>query len=141
MKLPFDPNQPYQLDAVATVADLFDGQSQGAPEYVIVHVEDNGRPHVALRPGILQLPPHLCVSPLTHRHRRPDRLCMMVHAILGGLTSMTIALRRRRCDHVDNIFADHSNHLAWCTIDTRHARTNTRNVMFHERSIMIRIDW
>ena len=24
MTLPFDPNQPYQLDAVATVADLFD---------------------------------------------------------------------------------------------------------------------
>jgi type III restriction enzyme len=28
MKLQFDPNQPYQLDAVAAVTDLFDGQPQ-----------------------------------------------------------------------------------------------------------------
>jgi hypothetical protein len=87
MKLPFDPNPPYQLDAAATVADLCDGQSQGAPEYVIMHVEDNGRPCLALGPGISQLPPYLRVSPPTHRHRRPDRLGMMAHAILGGLTS------------------------------------------------------
>jgi hypothetical protein len=32
MKLQFDPNQPYQLDAVAAVTDLFDGQPQGAPD-------------------------------------------------------------------------------------------------------------
>src|SRR5215510_13949831 len=42
MKLQFDPNQPYQLDAVAAVTDLFDGQPQGAPEYAVVHVEDIG---------------------------------------------------------------------------------------------------
>jgi hypothetical protein len=56
MTLPFDPKQPYQLDAVATVANLCDGQSQGVPEYVIVHAEDNGPPRMALRPGISQLP-------------------------------------------------------------------------------------
>ncbi|EQD72732.1 hypothetical protein B1A_05304, partial [mine drainage metagenome] len=33
MKLQFDPNQSYQLDAVAATADLFDGQPQGAPEF------------------------------------------------------------------------------------------------------------
>ncbi len=42
MKLQFDPNQPYQLDAVAAVTDLFDGQPQGAPEYSVINVEDIG---------------------------------------------------------------------------------------------------
>src|SRR5213594_3834914 len=42
MKLQFDPNQPYQLDAVAAVTDLFDGQPQGAPEYAVIHAEDIG---------------------------------------------------------------------------------------------------
>src|SRR5215467_1725884 len=42
MKLQFDPNQPYQLDAVAAVTDLFDGQPQGAPEYAIIPAEDLG---------------------------------------------------------------------------------------------------
>jgi type III restriction enzyme len=42
MKLQFDPNQPYQLDAVAAVTDLFDGQPQGAPDYSVIHVEDIG---------------------------------------------------------------------------------------------------
>ena len=39
MKLQFDPNQQYQLDAVAAMTDLFEGQPQGAPEYSVIHVE------------------------------------------------------------------------------------------------------
>jgi type III restriction enzyme len=36
MKLQFDANQTFQRDAINAVADLFDGQPQGAPEYAII---------------------------------------------------------------------------------------------------------
>ncbi|MCG3157098.1 MAG: hypothetical protein DKINENOH_03729 [bacterium] len=43
MKLQFDPNQQYQLEAVAAVADLFDGQPLEKPEFsVIYQTEDVG---------------------------------------------------------------------------------------------------
>lgn len=42
MKLRFDPNQAFQLDAVAAVADLFEGQPQGAPEYSVIDGGDAG---------------------------------------------------------------------------------------------------
>ena len=38
MKLQFDPNQGFQLDGVAAVVDLFDGQPQGAPEYAVINL-------------------------------------------------------------------------------------------------------
>src|SRR6266571_4512972 len=38
MKLQFDPNQTFQIDAVAAITNLFDGQPQGTPEYAVINV-------------------------------------------------------------------------------------------------------
>ena len=40
MKFQFDPNLGFQLDAVAAITDLFEGQPQGPPEYSVINVED-----------------------------------------------------------------------------------------------------
>lgn len=62
MKLQFDPNQPFQLEAVAAVTDLFEGQPQGAPDYAIIHTENmpgffSGLTHTELGVGNRMLLP------------------------------------------------------------------------------------
>ena len=42
MKLQFDADQQFQINAVAAVADLFEGQPQGAPEYAVINVAGMG---------------------------------------------------------------------------------------------------
>ena len=42
MKIQFDPNQQFQIDAMAAVTDLFDGQPQAAPEYAVINLGDMG---------------------------------------------------------------------------------------------------
>ncbi len=43
VRLQFDPNQAFQLDAVAAITDLFEGQPPGAPEFAVINVGDWGK--------------------------------------------------------------------------------------------------
>ena len=94
MKLQFDPNQPFQLDAVAAVTDLFDGQPQGAPEYAVIQLGDWGGlfagqdrtelgvgNRLLLADDKLRDEPARDPGPQRHRGRRPDRAARSVGAV------------------------------------------------------------
>ncbi len=42
MKFQFDPNQTFQLAAIAAIVDIFEGQPQGPPEYSVINTGNSG---------------------------------------------------------------------------------------------------
>ncbi len=63
MKLQFDANQQYQLDAVAAVTDLFEGQLQGTPEYSVIQLGDWGGLFTGQAQTELGVGNHLLLAP------------------------------------------------------------------------------
>jgi hypothetical protein len=57
---------------------------------------NQGRPHMALGPGIPDPPAHLPVPPQAHRHRLPADVRVVAHPVLGGLHH-EYTLEKNRC--------------------------------------------
>ena len=73
MKLQFDANQQFQLNAMAAITDLFDGQPRGAPEFSVITVGEYG--------GMLAGQDHTELGAGTHLLLSADKLLANARAI------------------------------------------------------------
>ncbi|MBT9555519.1 MAG: type III restriction endonuclease subunit R, partial [Myxococcales bacterium] len=70
MKLQFDPNQDFQLEAVSAITDLLDGEPLGAPDFAVLRSRaDSGLLGASL--GVLEA---ACNRPLTDLERVSSNL-------------------------------------------------------------------
>ncbi len=106
MKLQFDPNQQYQLDAVAAVTDLFDGQPQGAPDYSVIQVEDIGglfagqtRTELGVGNHLLLLEEKLCANARAVQARNDIDVADPTAPLEVWELFDTVANTARRCPH------------------------------------------
>jgi type III restriction enzyme len=73
MKIQFEANQQFQLDAIAAVTDLFDGQPQGAPEYAVIDLGIMGGLFAGQEQTELGLGNHLLLA--------EDKIATNTHAV------------------------------------------------------------
>lgn len=106
LKLHFDPNQPFQLDAIAAVTDLFEGQPQGAPEYSVITVGDYGvlftgqaQTELGMGNQLLLLEEKLAENTRAVQHRNDIEVSNPSAALAAWELFDTPANMARRCPH------------------------------------------
>jgi type III restriction enzyme len=108
MKLQFDANQTYQLDAVAAVTELFDGQPQGAPEYTVIDLgtwDDSGlfsgqsRTELGVGNNLLLVPDKLKTNARLIQHRNDIEIADPTTDLEAWEVFDSAANMARRCPH------------------------------------------